>query len=122
MSALLPAELVPTVQLKLICQDPLASPREIIVERFPVELGRGQDATIRIDDCWLSRHHCRIDSVDGVLQVRDLGSRHGTFINGQCVTEGKLLPGDELQVGLSHFIAQYEPKPARVARSSVAGV
>lgn len=100
------------MQLKLVCRDPLASPRVIVVDRFPVELGRGQDVNIRIDDCWLSRHHCRIDAVDGMLQVRDLGSRHGTYVNGQNVTEAKLLPGDELQVGLTNFVAQYEPVSA----------
>jgi pSer/pThr/pTyr-binding forkhead associated (FHA) protein len=99
------------VKLKLLCQDPLASPREIVVERFPVELGRGDDANIRIDDRWLSRHHCRLDVVDGQLHVQDLGSRHGTYVNGQSVCDCKLLPGDELRIGLSHFVAQYEGAP-----------
>jgi pSer/pThr/pTyr-binding forkhead associated (FHA) protein len=86
----------------------LASPREIVVERFPIELGRGEDVAVRIDDRWLSRRHCRIDMLDGVLTVRDLGSRHGTYINGHIVRESKLLPGDELCIGLSHFVADYE--------------
>src|SRR5688572_32157641 len=67
--------------IKLVCQDHLASPREIVVERFPIELGRGEGVGLRIDDRWLSRRHCRLDMVDGVLTVRDLGSRHGTYIN-----------------------------------------
>ena len=99
--------LLPPV-IRLVCQDHLASPREIVVERFPVDLGRGEDAGLRIDDRWLSRRHCRLDLIDGVLTVRDLGSRHGTYINGQVVRESKLLPGDELCIGLSHFVAEYE--------------
>jgi pSer/pThr/pTyr-binding forkhead associated (FHA) protein len=94
--------------IKLVCQDHLASPREIVLERFPVELGRGDGVGVRIDDRWLSRRHCRLDMIDGVVNVRDLGSRHGTFINGQNVRECKLLPGDELCIGLSHFVAEYE--------------
>jgi pSer/pThr/pTyr-binding forkhead associated (FHA) protein len=104
------------VKLKLRSQDALASPREIVVEQFPVELGRGDEAAIRIDDRWLSRHHCRIDVSDGVVQVRDLGSRHGTYVNGQAVAECKLLPGDELRIGLSHFVAEYEPERACVPK------
>jgi pSer/pThr/pTyr-binding forkhead associated (FHA) protein len=102
------ASFFPPPVIKLVCQDHLASPREIVVERFPIDLGRGEDAGLRIDDRWLSRRHCRLDMVDGVLTVRDLGSRHGTFINGENVRECKLLPGDELCIGLSHFVAEYE--------------
>jgi len=96
------------VKLRLVCQDTLAFPREIVVDQFPIELGRGQNVGVRIDDRWLSRRHCRLDMVDGVLTVRDLGSRHGTYINGQVVRESKLLPGDELCIGLTHFVAEYE--------------
>ena len=97
------------VKLHLICRDPLASQREIVVEQFPVELGRGPESAVRIDDRWLSRKHCRFLLSGGTLQVRDLSSRHGTFVNGQPISECPLLPGDELCVGLTHFVAEYEP-------------
>jgi pSer/pThr/pTyr-binding forkhead associated (FHA) protein len=109
------------VKLKLVCQHPLASPREIVVERFPIELGRGIDVTVRIDDRWLSRRHCRIDLINDVLTVLDLESRHGTYINGQSVTESKLLPGDELCVGLSHFVAEYEPEESGAVVAAARG-
>jgi pSer/pThr/pTyr-binding forkhead associated (FHA) protein len=94
--------------IRLVCQDLLASPREIVVDQFPIELGRGETAGLRIDDRWLSRRHCRLEVSDGVLTVRDLGSRHGTYINGEVVRESPLLPGDELRIGLSRFVADYE--------------
>jgi pSer/pThr/pTyr-binding forkhead associated (FHA) protein len=103
------------VQVKLLCQDSLASPREIVLDQFPSEMGRGGDVAVQIDDRWLSRRHCRLDLRDGLLFVRDLGSRHGTFVNGQSITESKLLPGDELCIGLSHFVADYD---ASLAASS----
>jgi pSer/pThr/pTyr-binding forkhead associated (FHA) protein len=96
------------VKLKLLCQDPLACPRAIVVEQFPVELGRGLSVGIRIDDRWLSRRHCRIEEVDGALVVRDLGSRHGTFINGRIISESRLETGDELCIGLTHFMAEIQ--------------
>jgi pSer/pThr/pTyr-binding forkhead associated (FHA) protein len=101
------------VKLRLVCQDKLAYPREIAIDQFPVELGRGQMASVRIDDRWLSRRHCRLElDPQGGLFVRDLGSRHGTFVNGRQITESKLAPGDELCIGLSHFLAEFEPDSA----------
>ncbi len=97
------------MKVKLVCQDPLASPREITLDRFPIEIGRGTSAGVRIDDRWISRRHCELQDISGRIWVRDLGSRHGTFVNGQPVAEPtQLLPGDELCVGLSHFVAQYD--------------
>jgi pSer/pThr/pTyr-binding forkhead associated (FHA) protein len=106
------------VKLKLVSQDPLAPVREISITCLPVELGRGETAAVRIEDRWLSRRHCRIDDVAGSLVVRDLGSRHGTYVNGQAITECPLQPGDELCIGLSHFVAEYEadePVPTTAA-------
>ena len=96
------------MKVKLLCQDPLASPREIVVDHFPCDLGRGSEVTVRIDDRWLSRRHCRLDLAEGVIVVRDLGSRHGTFVNGRSISECKLLPGDRLCLGLTHLVAEYE--------------
>lgn len=100
------------VIVKLVCRDCLASPREIAIDRFPTELGRGLEVAVRIDDRWASRRHCRLEMEGGLLIVRDLGSTHGTFVNGRSVTESKLLPGDELRVGTWRFVAEYEAPPA----------
>jgi pSer/pThr/pTyr-binding forkhead associated (FHA) protein len=104
------------VKVKLVCQDPLASPREIVLERFPVEIGRGTTAGLRIDDRWTSRRHCELKEHDSRLMVHDLGSRHGTFVNGQRVVEAmQILPGDELCIGMSHFLAVYDPETQTIA-------
>lgn len=93
--------------VKLVSQDPLASPREIVIESFPCDLGRAAEVAVRIDDRWLSRRHCRLEVSGDTLLVRDLGSRHGTFVNGRTVSESQLLPGDLLGLGLTHFVAEY---------------
>ena len=95
------------MKLKLVCQDSLASPREIVVDHLPFDLGRGADVNLRIDDRWLSRRHCRLVLCGDELFVRDLGSRHGVFVNGQRVTECRLNAGDHLSIGLSHFTIEY---------------
>lgn len=94
------------MKLRLISQDPLACPREIVLDQFPAEIGRGNDVALRIDDRWISRRHCRI-TLDGTeITVQDLGSRHGTYVNGVAIDKATLLPGNELCLGLSHFIVQ----------------
>ena len=51
------------------------------------KLGRGEQADVRIDSPDLSRLHCEIDVTrDGLVRVRDLGSRNGTDLNGQRLT------------------------------------
>ena len=107
--------LPPAVIVKLVCRDCVAAPREISIDQFPAELGRGLDVAVRIDDRWASRRHCKLEMEGGVVIVRDLGSTHGTFVNGRSVSESKLLPGDELRVGTWRFVAEYEV-PAEAAQ------
>jgi hypothetical protein len=84
------------------------------VPRFKLRLGsktlvvpEGQHDIGRITDCWLtvddelaSRHHARIHARDDRLELEDLGSRNGTFVNGQRL-EGRhvLEDGDRIRIG-----------------------
>ena len=95
------------MKVKLISLDSWTARRKIVAAKFPITIGRGGETDVQLDDRWASRQHCQIEVIDGNLVVRDLRSRHGTFINGHPVTEGHLMPGDKLTVGMSSFIAQY---------------
>jgi pSer/pThr/pTyr-binding forkhead associated (FHA) protein len=61
----------------------------------------------RIADCWLvladdqvSRYHSRLHVAGEVVQIEDLGSRNGTFINGRRIKElCQLADGDEIKIG-----------------------
>lgn len=94
------------MKLRLISQDPLACPREIVLDQFPAEIGRGNDVALRIDDRWISRRHCRITLDNNELTVLDLSSRHGTYLNGEAIEKATLVAGCELCLGLSHFVVQ----------------
>jgi pSer/pThr/pTyr-binding forkhead associated (FHA) protein len=96
-----------TIFAKLIAKNVVGANREISLTAFPLRLGRRADADVCIDDRWVSRDHCEIDRVDGVLFVRDLGSKHGTYVNGRAVAEAPLKSGDTLSIGLSRFLVQY---------------
>lgn len=71
------------------------------VVELPVTIGRGKQVQIRLADRWVSRRHCRLEVADGKLRIRDLGSRNGTLLNRQPVTEATLEPGDQLHIGMT---------------------
>ena len=74
------------------------------VDELPLIIGRSPEVAIRVGDRLASRRHCEIAEKDGLLVVRDLGSSHGTLLNGQPVTESTLTPGDKLTVGLTTLL------------------
>jgi transcriptional regulator with GAF, ATPase, and Fis domain len=90
-------------------------------QTFPLDgpgltLGRDHGNTVHLRDLAVSRQHCVIEAKDGRLVLRDLESRHGTFINGVPVRERELEHGDLITVGGSLFLFQTradEPEPAR---------
>lgn len=88
--------------------DALHGNREIPLEKLPVLLGRGSDAGIQVFDNFASRRHCEISEREGTLFVRDLGSKHGCFVNGRFTSESSLRPGDQLGVGATTFVVSYE--------------
>ncbi|GAB4550812.1 MAG: hypothetical protein Tsb0014_45270 [Pleurocapsa sp.] len=49
-------------------------------------IGRNQDCNIKItDDNCISRYHCLLDINPPDIRVRDFGSLHGTYVNGECI-------------------------------------
>jgi pSer/pThr/pTyr-binding forkhead associated (FHA) protein len=55
---------------------------------------------------------------DDRLVVTDLGSVHGTFVNGSRITESILSAGDELGIGMMTFLVQVEQELEVIQRSS----
>ena len=69
-------------------------------------LGRATGADFIVDAALVSRVHCRLTALpDGELEVRDLESTNGTFLNGERVDVARLAPGDRLQVGRVELVA-----------------
>ncbi|MFG0252534.1 MAG: SpoIIE family protein phosphatase [Phycisphaerales bacterium JB038] len=68
----------------------------------PYVIGRGADADWRIPDPLVSRRHARICCRDGQWHLSDLGSRHGTSVNGKRLGSQEEVPvahGDRLAFG-----------------------
>ena len=69
-----------------------------------IVVGRDPEAAIRVNSTEVSRLHCEIHLRDDRVIVKDLGSRNGTFINGEVIfSESELRPGDTLHVGSMVF-------------------
>ncbi|HMM27896.1 MAG: DUF3662 and FHA domain-containing protein [Chloroflexota bacterium] len=66
----------------------------IPLERSVINIGRRRDNTIVLDDPRVSRHHCQVRYRFGAYVLYDLGSRAGTYVNDQRVSEVVLQPGD----------------------------
>jgi pSer/pThr/pTyr-binding forkhead associated (FHA) protein len=82
------------MQAKLI---PVDGGPAIPITRDVTVVGRGRDlCDVLLQQTSISKLQCLIAKTDGLLFIRDLGSTNGTKVNGQRVTRGALLPGDEL--------------------------
>ena len=71
----------------------------ILIDKPILLFGRHEECDVQLNSKKVSRRHCCVAQVNDYLVVRDLGSTNGVRINGQRVAEGKLVPGDELQIG-----------------------
>ncbi len=78
-----------------------------------VKIGRAGDNTVVVADHSVSKTHAAIYPLEGKLVVRDLGSRNGTYVNGERVTEHALGPNDEVRIGTSRFRLADTPPPAK---------
>jgi serine phosphatase RsbU (regulator of sigma subunit)/pSer/pThr/pTyr-binding forkhead associated (FHA) protein len=75
--------------------------QKVLLDRPVTTIGRSSMNDLPIADKMLSRQHARIvRDNNGGLSVEDLGSRNGTFLNGERVAGIQALkPGDRITVG-----------------------
>jgi pSer/pThr/pTyr-binding forkhead associated (FHA) protein len=63
-------------------------------------VGRATRADFIVDAAMVSRFHCRLTAArNGTLEVEDLQSTNGTFVNDRRVTRLVLAEGDRVRVG-----------------------
>jgi pSer/pThr/pTyr-binding forkhead associated (FHA) protein len=72
-------------------------------------LGRATGADFIVDAALVSRVHCRVTALaGGELEIKDLESTNGTFVNGNRIETARLASGDRLQVGRVELVALRE--------------
>lgn len=65
-------------------------------------IGRDASCDVVIPDRQVSRQHARITKTGAIVMIEDLGSKNGTYLNGQVLTEAKqLVEADEITVAFT---------------------
>ena len=69
----------------------------------PIQMGRGSDNTIVLENDSVSRRHCRIEKRGRAYFVQDLQSTNGTYVNDELISDYQLRRGDQIKVGDTIF-------------------
>src|SRR5438270_6591592 len=73
--------------------------KDLVMARTPFTVGRKVDKDLVIADPRVSRDHAQIMQEGQEFFIEDLGSKHGTFVNGERIQRQKLERGDRLEFG-----------------------
>ena len=77
-------------------------------------IGRRHDCDLCIPLKSVSRRHCQLNQNKENINLRDLGSRGGTFLNGKRITETTLKAGDYIRIGPLIFGLQIDGQPEKI--------
>ncbi len=79
----------------------LSAGERIVIGGGELTVGRAEENALVIADERASRRHARIYAKNGGWWVADLGSRHGTLVNGERLgdTAKRLASGDAIEIG-----------------------
>jgi pSer/pThr/pTyr-binding forkhead associated (FHA) protein len=69
----------------------------------PTNVGRALDNDVIVAHPSVSRHHAQFVAANGTVEMRDLGSKNGTWVAGRRVNEVKVADGYTLRFGDAPF-------------------
>lgn len=85
--------------------------KELILQEFPVRLGRDPSNDLILEDINSSRFHCEIQDRGGRVWIQDLGSTNGLKINGAIIRGREIRANDLIQIG--ETLIEYLPPGAK---------
>jgi transcriptional regulator of acetoin/glycerol metabolism len=77
--------------------------------RLAARSADGRALDVRVPGRWISTNHLVLRAIGGEWIAEDIGSRNGTFVNGERVTTHVLRDGDVLEAGRVYFIVRGAP-------------
>src|ERR1035437_823003 len=83
----------------LVVVDPNGHRKRVPVDPIPFLIGRQPENHLILRDSRVSRSHARIVVENGEYVLEDIGSRHGTFVNGKRVQRKRLENTDRVEFG-----------------------
>jgi pSer/pThr/pTyr-binding forkhead associated (FHA) protein len=100
---------VPAVEGALVYTDGADAGKRIPVTS-EVTLGR-ENVDVVVDDDLVSRRHATVRPVPGGLEISDLGSSNGTYVNKTRIQGTQVLKdGDTIHLGRVSFVVQLSPR------------
>jgi sigma-B regulation protein RsbU (phosphoserine phosphatase) len=81
--------------------EPSGVHREVPLSASPFRIGRQAGNELTVRDSRISRQQAQIISVNGSWVIEDMGSRHGTYVNGEKVLRHELKPKDKIDFGMA---------------------
>lgn len=82
--------------------------RSGFIKKFPLEketitLGRDPQCDIFIDEAFISKNHAAISLTGNAIEVEDMGSKNGIFVNGARTGKALLKLDESFQIGVMEF-------------------
>lgn len=78
--------------------------RSFDIESDPFTIGRQASSSLQLRQIPISRQHAQFERRYGEWWIRDLGSRHGTFLDGRPLTEHSINHQDVVTIGENTFL------------------
>ena len=82
--------------------------------------GRGMECKFQVDLQGISKKHMEVSVRDEYIEVQDLGSANGTFVNGSLVRKKVLNIGDQVAIPNAIFQVVYIKEKIKVVTKKVA--
>jgi transcriptional regulator with AAA-type ATPase domain len=79
--------------------------------RHALRSADGRSMSLRLPGRWVSTQHASIRAVGADFILEDLGSRNGTFVNGERVASAVLRQGDVVEIGRVFLSVRGAPAP-----------
>jgi phosphoserine phosphatase RsbU/P len=121
-------EALPMTGARLQVNDGLGN-RVVLLDKPVIAIGRRGENDVRLVGSDVSRDHAEIALAEGSYVLRDKGSRYGTFVNGEQISERQLHHGDRIQFGRAAgtdvvFLIEDGPPPSsdRLHQTSVGDI
>jgi pSer/pThr/pTyr-binding forkhead associated (FHA) protein len=130
--------MLPAITIKVV-EGPHTGQELVCTDRVHVTIGRSRECDFSLngafEDLMISRRHCLIDVLPDHVEIRDLESRNGTFVNGvrigfplsgqpdgSTAFKRRLKTGDQIYIGVSVLqveIRQPSPIPLTAEKGKV---
>ena len=121
-SAATPLRPSPEPSKPVLACDLAGEKRLVPIATVPFTIGRKPDKHLVIPDPRVSRDHAQIELIDSEYWLIDLGSRHGTFVNGRRVDRCKLNRNDRCEFGArDDVVVTFDPEQGAVETPSESG-